>query len=496
MKKIIVFIISLIVTLAIFYQNIGITESKTNQTRNGAVYAVTSIQTKLDKVTNLTKTDEDLICATSRGLVKKDSTGKIVPDLAESYEIKSDGIEYEFKIKDDIYWNNGTKITANDICDFFKELLMYESEANIEPVLDVFGANELRKGVGTFEKNVAIISKDKSIVIRLNKKNDKFLDELSKPQYRVRRDLKLWAEINKNYNKIIYSGQYYIKDFQNEKIEISKNTKCEGSSIDEIAITKYDSTELAMAAFEVNKIDMLMDPPSSQLKRLKENNELINVQTLEGVLMIINPNKVASLGKRKELCKNFYKAVGEYELENSNRIQASEGSYFLEDKNDLTKLQTRKVSINKGEIYEKFDKVTLLALENEDNRDFCEFLKDWYKTNFNIEFKYILVNQNEINDAKVDNSYDILLQNYISDSKDKKGLYDQIGDSLSDQEKIALAADEKTTNSNYADLEEEIFNEYKIIPLLFLNKNIAISDKISNIAIDKNGNIDFSTIAK
>lgn len=495
MKKIIIFIISLIVISAMLFKIIGITEPKKQQPYSGVVYAVTNIQTKLDKTTNLTKSEEDLICATSRGLIKKDSSSNIVPDLAESYEVKSEGIEYEFKIKDNIYWSDGTKITVKDICKFFKELLMYEDEASIEPIINVFGASDFRKGIGTFENNVAIIPTEKSIIIRLNKKNDKFLDELSKPQYRLRRNLKLWAKIDENYNEIIYSGQYYIKDFEDNKLELSKNRKCEGN-IDDIAIIKYDSTELAMAAYEVNKVDMLIDPPSNQLERLKTNNELINFQTSEGMFMIMSSKKDATPQKRRELCKDFYKAVGEYELINSSRVQAAEGSYFLEDKNDLTKLQTRKVSINQSEPFKDFEKITLLAEENEDNRDFCEFLKDWYKTNFNIEFKYTLVKQNEIRDAKLENNYDIMLQNYVSDSKDKRSFYSQIEDELSEQAKAVLLKNDQNINSNYADLEEEIFNEYKVVPLLFFNKNIAISDKISNIAIDKNGNIDFTTITK
>lgn len=50
-----------------------------------------------------------------RGLFKYDIFGNLVPDLAESWEISSDGLTYKVTLKDNQYWSDGTKITSDDV---------------------------------------------------------------------------------------------------------------------------------------------------------------------------------------------------------------------------------------------------------------------------------------------------------------------------------------------------------------------------------------------
>ena len=101
----------------------------------------------------------------------------------------SDGIQYEFKIRDDIYWSDGSKITCDDIVNFFKELIKEEDEDNIQAVLDVYGAKQFKDGKVTFMTGVAITNNDGKLVMRLNKPNKDFLNELTKPQYRLRKNI-------------------------------------------------------------------------------------------------------------------------------------------------------------------------------------------------------------------------------------------------------------------------------------------------------------------
>ena len=54
-------------------------------------------------VANLNKREQDIICAISKGLVEVDINGEIKPSLAQSVEVRDEGVEYEFKIKKNIY---------------------------------------------------------------------------------------------------------------------------------------------------------------------------------------------------------------------------------------------------------------------------------------------------------------------------------------------------------------------------------------------------------
>ncbi len=58
----------------------------------------------------------------SRGLVTVSEDGKVVGDLAESWEIKDDGKTYVFTLKPDIAWHDGSKLEAEDISYNFKDV--------------------------------------------------------------------------------------------------------------------------------------------------------------------------------------------------------------------------------------------------------------------------------------------------------------------------------------------------------------------------------------
>ncbi|MDE2218266.1 MAG: hypothetical protein KGJ58_02340 [Patescibacteria group bacterium] len=59
--------------------------------------------------------DRDMTSLIYSGLMKSNSKGNLVPDLAESYDISKDGLIYHFKLKDNIYFHNGEKVTTDDV---------------------------------------------------------------------------------------------------------------------------------------------------------------------------------------------------------------------------------------------------------------------------------------------------------------------------------------------------------------------------------------------
>lgn len=64
--------------------------------------------------------EKDLLINLFQGLVKEDENGKIVGALAEEFQVSEDGLEYNFKLRDNIYYSTGSKITSKDFVDFFK----------------------------------------------------------------------------------------------------------------------------------------------------------------------------------------------------------------------------------------------------------------------------------------------------------------------------------------------------------------------------------------
>ena len=58
--------------------------------------------------------DKDVTELVYRGLMKKDSTGTLVPDIAESYTVSDDGLTYTFKLGK-ANFQDGTPVTADDV---------------------------------------------------------------------------------------------------------------------------------------------------------------------------------------------------------------------------------------------------------------------------------------------------------------------------------------------------------------------------------------------
>lgn len=495
MKKFIIPLVFAIITIIFFSGFIEVDNSDVNEDSNAIVYSVSNITSNLEKVTGLTKREEDIICATSKGLIEKDSDGKIIPSLAKEINVKDDGIEYEFILNDNIYWSNGEKISPEDIRTFFKELIKSEDEKNISALLDVYGAKEFREGKGSFDRGVAITTGDNYIKFRLNRKNDNFLGDLTMPQYRIRKLLPVWGDIKNSYSELIYSGDYKISKISDEEIELSKNSK--GKGPDNILLVKDDNEELAMASFEIGGRDIVINPPNSQLDKLESDGKLLTFKSSDAYYLAINDNeKGLPLSTRRELYKNIYIATDEFMDDNSQRVESAEGSYFREDKDDLTKLQTRKVSINQEGQLKESKLITLLAEDNDESRDLCKFLVSWFKDNLSINLRYSLVKAEDMNDLSLVKKYDLALLNINANSSDKSEFYKELSQYFNDSEKKLWEEEISNKTKDFSRIEAKLFDDCTIMPVMFENKNVAISSEVSGIAIDGNGNIDFSGMIK
>jgi len=59
--------------------------------------------------------DADLSRLIYSGLFKYGTDGKIVPDLAESYEVSNDQLTYTVHLKKDVKWHDGEAFSSDDV---------------------------------------------------------------------------------------------------------------------------------------------------------------------------------------------------------------------------------------------------------------------------------------------------------------------------------------------------------------------------------------------
>ena len=497
MKKIIITILISIVTISILLSFIDRTPNEQVGNTADIVYSINNIPTNLKSVGDLNKREQDIICATSRGLVEVDSEGNINPVLAECYEINEDGLEYIFKIRNDVYWSNGDKIMPGDIVSFFRQVITEENE--ISALLNVFGVYDYLNTDKSFSETVAITCDENSVKIRLNSKDNNFIEELTKPQYRLRKDILFWEDINSNYNNISYSGNYYIDNIGENEIVLKRSEKSDNELAETIHLTRDDNEDLALAAFEIGNRDIVINPPKSQLQRLKDEHKLIESPSNESLYLAFNINNSNFSNEVKnEIYRLVNEAIEEYQNQNNILVELAECSYFRENKDDLTKLQSRNVMVNTEKDITKPSKIVLVAKESLENKDITSYIYSWFNNNTDITIVANLLSEEDMNLISEKNYYDIALVNVYAKLDDDEQLLNTISSFIPKEQR------EMINNSNskaekeelFAEIEEDLFNNYRILPLLFYNNTIAVDSTVDSSILDGNGNIDFKSIKK
>ena len=72
---------------------------------------------------SLSDADNDISHLIFSSLFKYDVNGRLVNDLADSYQVSADGKTYTIKLRNDARWQNGESLTADDIVFTFNEIV-------------------------------------------------------------------------------------------------------------------------------------------------------------------------------------------------------------------------------------------------------------------------------------------------------------------------------------------------------------------------------------
>ncbi|MCK5286128.1 MAG: hypothetical protein KAJ58_02805 [Candidatus Pacebacteria bacterium] len=238
------------------------------------------------------KADQDLSTLIYSGLLKSTPSGKLVTDLAESYEISEDRYVYTFKLKDDLKFHDGEKITTEDI-----EFTINATQDNI--IKSPKRANW--DGVDVKRLN------DKEIQFILPQPYSPFLENLTLgilPKH-------IWGEISSEqfvfseFNiEPIGSGPYKIKKIkksssgilENYSLEAFKNYVLGEAYISELIIKFYPNEEALINAFNKNNVQNINSISPNKIKDLEldKNDEILSspLPRIFGIFFNQNENPV------------------------------------------------------------------------------------------------------------------------------------------------------------------------------------------------------------
>lgn len=212
--------------------------------------------------------DKDLVEILFSGLLGYDEKGKIVKELAKDYQIKENNRDYEFELKDEIFWQDGEKVTSEDII-FTLGLVQspyYKSPLRIE-----------WSGV-----SVEALT-EKKVVFHLQKPYSSFLETIARlkilPKH-IFEDIPAenfpWTLTSKEY--LQGTGPFKIKDIQEDKsgyiqkiiLERNENFFGEKPFLKKISFHFYQNLEDLLKAARVGEIDGFSVSEPKYLKVLEK----------------------------------------------------------------------------------------------------------------------------------------------------------------------------------------------------------------------------------
>ena len=221
-------------------------------------------------------TDRDLASLIYSGLMKPTVNGDVIKDLAESYVISSDETEYTFTLKDNLYFQDGIKLTTDDILFTInkaqdpnlkspKRPLFFD--VKVEKINDKEIKFILNKSYGAFLENLTIGILPKHIWENMD--NNQFtlspynLEPVGSGPYKI-------SKADTVKNGLTFSSIYYdlvpFKKYVEEQAKIAKLT-----------FKFYQTEDAIVSAYNNGDIESL-SISAEKIKGLKLKNA--NIETL------------------------------------------------------------------------------------------------------------------------------------------------------------------------------------------------------------------------
>lgn len=187
-----------------------------------------------------------------------DQNLELTPILAKSWEVSDDGLTWTFYLRDDVYWHDGEKFTADDVVYTYqttKDFQLGVYYSTIEPITTIEKVDDYTVRFVTEKPMVNMVSAMLYIV-----------PEHIFSQYDTPDKMSQFAN-----EEMIGTGPYKLADFSEGeyvKYELNENYWGELPQIDQLIYVFFANPDTVVQAFESGEIDF-MEIESSQLEYVK-----------------------------------------------------------------------------------------------------------------------------------------------------------------------------------------------------------------------------------
>jgi peptide/nickel transport system substrate-binding protein len=348
------------------------------------------------------------------GLLHMDRERQVEAGLAEDWTISEDGLEYSFSLREDAKWSDGTSIAADDFIVFFKYIMSNKAENPMAGELfPIIGAEDFYKGKKSFNE-VGIKAVDKTkLEIRLSHEYPQLLEVLCEPRYTLRKSVTRLREWKEKYMEIQYSGPFIIEKIDKSGIVLAKNESYwqkDYITSEKFLITTEKSKEEALADFESDKLDILLNPPISEIDRMISSDNTIIINSRDTVVLSFN-QQISATESALSLRKKVISGIDVDQLTEEGLREYNPKEYGIFKTAGVFNTIEDIADYNNGEENKEAKKsLTLLAEKDDFNKkigkELAKQLKE--KVGFALNIKYLTSEQ--LKEEISTGNYDMLLQ--------------------------------------------------------------------------------------
>lgn len=208
------------------------------------------------------------------GLVVYGPDGRIVPGVAESWQVSDDGRSYTFTLRGDAKWSNGDPVTADDfIYSLRRALTPKDGIAPSSNMRVIKNAGALIDGAKTPDALGIAAPNPRTVVITLEATTPYFLDLLAAdnsalPVHRgtVEANRDHWAEPG----KLVSNGAYTLAEWRpQQQVTVTRNDNFHHKadvSIDRVVFFPIDDASEEVRRFKAGLLDATYEVPQDRVK--------------------------------------------------------------------------------------------------------------------------------------------------------------------------------------------------------------------------------------
>ncbi|MBT8441388.1 MAG: peptide ABC transporter substrate-binding protein [Gammaproteobacteria bacterium] len=212
------------------------------------------------------------------GLTIEAPDGRVIPGVAESWEVSEDGTVYMFRLRRNAKWSNGEPVTAHDFEFGFRRSVDPMTLSNYSSILEpIVNATEVIRGEKPPEELGVEAVDDYTFVIRLNGPTPYLPGLLNhSTTYPVnRKNIEEFGSkfirggnlvSNGAYQLVEWIPQSYIQLVRNEHYWDNDNT-----TIDTVYYYPTENQDSELKRFRAGELDITEDIPQKQIAWVREN---------------------------------------------------------------------------------------------------------------------------------------------------------------------------------------------------------------------------------